>query len=255
MVKLIATDLDGTLLNNEGQISIYSKTVLEKCMELGIKIAFATARPIRATTIFYPTVKPDAIICHNGAYVIIDNKIIAKHNIKYDLVSEIIGKINQLFIEYKLIVEVNDKMYTNFDPNLYWDNLEFESINNMPYIDADKIIVGINDVDELMKIKSLLPDELYFEKDTGTKGGVIGLIINKEAKKWNGIKELQHYYKINDNEVIVFGDNENDYEMIKNCKIGISVNNAIDEIKKISKYVCENNNDDGVAKWIEKNVL
>jgi len=255
MVKMVVTDLDGTLLNNDGQISKYSKNVLEKCMELGIKIVFATARPIRATSIFFPTVKPNAIICHNGAYVIADNNIIAKYEIKFTMVNEIIGKIDRLFDEYNLIVEIDDKMYTNFNPELYWDNIEYESIKNMPSMDADKIIVGIDDLEKLIKIKDFLPNELYFEKGLGAKGGLIGLVINKEAKKWNGIKTLLDYYKIKSDEVIAFGDNENDYEMVKNCGIGISVDNAIDDVKKISKYTCGNNNDNGVAEWIEKNVI
>jgi Cof subfamily protein (haloacid dehalogenase superfamily) len=252
---MIVTDLDKTLLDNNGNISEYSKMILDKCMENNIIIVFATARPIRASRIFYTTVKPNALICHNGAEVLIDDKIIYKCGIQPEMVKAVIDKSDEIFPEYNLAVEINDRIYTNFDPSIYWGKMEYEDIKNRPAEEADKVIIGINGTDEIIKIKEYLPGELYFEKSTGAFGGSLGLIINREAVKWNGVKKLSEQYKIRIENIIAFGDNENDYEMIKNCGMGIAVENAIEEVKKEAKYVCKNNNEDGVARWIEKNIL
>jgi Cof subfamily protein (haloacid dehalogenase superfamily) len=254
-IKTIITDLDKTLLDNNGNISKYSKSILWKCMKNNILIVFATARPIRATRIFYNMVKPNVLICHNGAEILVDDKIIYKCGIKHETVNAMIDISDKLFSEYNLAVEINDKIYTNFDPSIYWGKMEYEGIKNMPMEDADKVIIGINDKEKMMELKKYLSDELYFEKSTGAFGGSLGLIINREATKWNGVKKLLEYYKAGIGNAVAFGDNENDYEMVKNCGIGIAVENGIEEVRNAAKYICGNNNEDGVAKWIEKNIL
>jgi Cof subfamily protein (haloacid dehalogenase superfamily) len=252
---MIVTDLDKTLLDNKGNISEYSKSILEKCMEKNIIVVFATARPIRATKIFYPAIKPNALICHNGAEVLVDNKTIHQCGIKSETCNKIIDKLTYYFSEFNLAIEIDDRLYTNFDPSIYWGKMDYENINNRPDTHADKILVGINDAGRFTELEKHLSDELYLEKSKGAFGGDIGLIINKGATKWNGIKELSKYYKIGIENIISFGDNENDLDMTKNCGIGIAVGNGIEEIKNIAKYVCETNEDDGVAKWLEKNIL
>jgi Cof subfamily protein (haloacid dehalogenase superfamily) len=254
-IKTIVTDLDKTLLDNNGNISEYSKNILLRCMKNNIHIVFATARPIRATRIFYSMVKPNALICHNGAEILVDDKIIYNCGIKHETVNALIDTSDKLFSEYNLAVEINDKIYTNFDPSIYWGEMEYEDIKNRPVEEADKVIIGINDEEKMMEIKKHLSDELYFERSIGAIGGSLGLIINREATKWNGVKKLLEYYKTGIENTIAFGDNENDYEMVKNCGIGIAVENGIEKIKDIAKCICENNNEDGVAKWIEKNIL
>jgi hydroxymethylpyrimidine pyrophosphatase-like HAD family hydrolase len=54
---------------------------------------------------------------------------------------------------------------------------------------------------------------------------------------------------------VSFGDDKNDLEMIKRCGIGVAVENALDEVKNVAKYVCKSNNDDGVARWLEEYIL
>jgi Cof subfamily protein (haloacid dehalogenase superfamily) len=254
-IKIIVTDLDKTLLNDNENISKYSKNILEKCMENNIIVVFATARPIRATRIFYAMIKPNALICHNGAEILVDDKIIYKCGIKPEIVNALIEKSDKIFSEYNIAVEINDRIYTNFDPSIYWGKMDYEDIKNRPMEDADKVIIGINSMEKIMEMKKHLPDELYFEKSIGKFGGSLGLIINRESTKWNGVKKLLERYKIGIENVIAFGDNENDYEMIKKCGIGIAMENGIEEVKKNAKYICGNNNEDGVAKWIEKNIL
>ena len=71
----------------------------------------------------------------------------------------------------------------------------------------------------------------------------------------DGIKSLATYFNINLVDIVAFGDNGCDIEMLRGCGIGIAVDNAIKEAKAIADYVCYSNDNDGVAKWLELNVL
>jgi len=113
------------------------------------------------------------------------------------------------------------------------------------------MIVALETVEELNEIKKYLPKEIYLEISDGR----VGLIMNKGATKWNGIKELLKQYKIKSEETIAFGDDNNDIEMIEKCGIGIAMENGIDEIKNKAKYICGENENDGIANWIEENIL
>ena len=55
--------------------------------------------------------------------------------------------------------------------------------------------------------------------------------------------------------LVAFGDDINDLEMVKNCGIGVAVENAIDDVKAAAKYICGTNDNDGVAKWLEEHIL
>ena len=90
--QMIITDLDKSLLNNERIISEYTKSAFEKCMKNNILVVFATARPIRVTKIFYSMIKPNAIICHNGAEVLVDDKIIYQCGIESIMAKRLLKK-------------------------------------------------------------------------------------------------------------------------------------------------------------------
>ena len=254
-IRMIVSDLDKTLLDNNFNISEYSKHVLTKCIEENIIIVFATARPIRATKIYYPVIKPQAVICHNGAEVLADGKIIYQCGIRAEIYNDIIGKLMSHFPVLNIAVEINDKIYANYDPAVYWGKIDYDDFNSRPNDRADKILVGLNDSMELDEIIRCVPDDLYLEKSKGSIGGDLAMIINKDATKWNAVKELSKYFDVRIENIAAFGDNENDLGMVKNCGIGIAVENGIDEIRNIAKYVCGSNENDGVAHWIEENIL
>ena len=81
------------------------------------------------------------------------------------------------------------------------------------------------------------------------------MIMRKEATKSNGINYLAKLYGIDIKDVIAFGDDYNDVDMLKFCGIGVCVKNAVNDAKEVADEVCETNENDGVAKWIVKNVL
>jgi Cof subfamily protein (haloacid dehalogenase superfamily) len=251
---MIITDLDKSLLNSERQITDYTKDVFLKCMQNGIIVAFATARPLRAVKIFYDSIMPHAVICHSGAVVYINNELFYKNGITQIIAKNILEDIIANYPKAKLAIECNDEIFTNYDPTIYWKDIAYKNIDfeKFPHDNIDKIIIGLDSIsNEINDLKKYLPNELYLE----TSEGEIAIIMSKEASKWNGIKGLLKYYKIKAENTVAFGDDYMDIEMIEKCGIGIAMENGIEEIKARAKYICGKNNEDGIAKWIEKNVM
>jgi len=245
---MIVTDLDRSLLRSDKTISKFSKKIFNDCKNKNILIVFATARPIRITKEFVEDIKPDAVIYHNGTVVTANQQLLSTNKFSSEKARELLKTIEEKFPESTLSVEINDILYTNFDIEIEYTKIDF---NDLPSQDVDKIIIGSMPINKITKVKKLLPKDLYLQIDSGR----FGMIMNKGVSKWNGIKVLMKHYKIKRNEIVSFGDDFNDILMIKNCGTGVAMENGIEEIKKYSKFICKNNDEDGIANWIKDNII
>jgi HAD superfamily hydrolase (TIGR01484 family) len=190
-VKMIVTDLDHTLLNNNRNISEYSKNILKQCFNNNIIIVYATARPIRATNIFSQTFKPHASICHNGAEILVNDNVIYQCGILPEIYNNIYKQISQKYQKCNFAIEADDKIYTNFDPSIYWVEMEYDNIKNIPNKNADKIIIGMEIIKNITEIEKYLTNDLYLEINHEK----LILIMNKGATKWNAIKNYLNIIK------------------------------------------------------------
>jgi Cof subfamily protein (haloacid dehalogenase superfamily) len=250
-IQMIVTDLDRSLLHTDKSISKYTKKILEKCKNMNISIVFATARPVRSTKIYMEEINPNAVIYHNGAIITAEQTILKYYGILPQKARKLLVKIEREYPEVTLSVETDDTLYTNFDLDT---NLGYKKINfaDLPETAVEKIIIGNMPIEKIKKeIDKYITNDLYLEINDSR----FGFIMNKKASKWNGIKELSEYYKISVDKIVAFGDDLNDLEMIKRCGIGITMENGLDEVKKEADYICENNDKDGIAKWLEENII
>ena len=77
----------------------------------------------------------------------------------------------------------------------------------------------------------------------------------QNATKFNGVKIIAEHFNILLSEILAFGDDYNDVVMIRECGIGVAMSNAICECKTAADYICDTNDNDGVAKFIESHLL
>jgi 5-amino-6-(5-phospho-D-ribitylamino)uracil phosphatase len=253
-IEMIASDLDRTLLRTDNTISNYTADILRNCRQKGIKIVFATARPKRAVhrlLNILNQVQVDAIAFHNGAIVTAGETVLFSCGIAPQIVRNLACQLSTMCTTVS--VEINDALYANFDASSCWPGVEtnFSDFLNLPNYPAEKIIVGVLSMGDIERIASDLPDDLYIEMNDRK----LGLIMNRAATKWNAIQALSAHFNVPTANIAAFGDDYNDVEMLKNCGTGVAVTNALDEAKMAADYVCESNDNDGVAKWLEKNVL
>lgn len=251
--KMIVTDLDGTLLLNDKSISEYTIDIVKKLRSNGHKFVIATARPLRAAKKFLEKLEIDAGIYHNGALIYKDN--VKMDGFQIEHVKDIIDDIMSEYPQVAIAVESDDVLYSNFDAEKLWPGTDFiyTESNFKEIVDkkADKLIIEVSSLEDMKKYEKFLPEDLYIQLSENK----IGMVMKKNATKSNGIDYLAKQYGIAVEDIIAFGDDYNDIDMLKFCGKGVCVENAVEDVKKITDQICDTNENDGVAKWIEENIL
>ena len=251
-IKMIVTDLDGTLLRRDKTISEYTASVFHRCRNADIKIVFATGRgePVGKVA---PSEIFDGRISMNGAVVMIDDTVIYSRLIPYQTARPLLIACDEHGMK---ITSENDTHYSNFVVSDIWPPItNFELVDFARHEkDAEKIYTPNPTPDDRLFIEQILPDDLYFVV-TADGTGYLGMIMHKEATKAKAVAALAQYWGISQSETAAFGDDYNDIEMLRDCGIGVAVANAIDEVKAAADYICDSNENDGVAKWLEERIL
>ena len=288
MYKLIAIDLDGTLLNSYGEISDKNREAIKYAMNKGVEIVLASGRdPQTMKKMSIELGINNFLIAGNGAcvYDIDQDKNIYKSFIEKEKALKIIKicKENSIFFNVYtnkgIITEslnYNVKVFhneNNYKPNKkrtnieivnniynYIENNEFE-ILKIIICDDSKIIFN-NIIGKLKNLKGVeVLDIEHMSKKmirAGTEEYQIEYfyteVTNKNANKWNAIQYLAQKLGIKESEIICIGDNINDLEMVRNAGVGIAMHNSALEKQNIADYITEDNNSDGVGNAIYKQV-
>lgn len=252
-IKMIVTDLDRTLLRDDKTISAYTAKVLSSARARGIKLVFATARPKRTVSHFFEDIEVDALVLHNGAVTHIGKERSHLYGIDSETKDRLLNAIMENHPQAPVSVEIDDTLYANFDARTIWDQIEFTrtDFKDLPKRPADKIIIGLKDTKEAAVYKAHLPEDLYIEVSEGE----LGLIMNRDATKWNAVTQIAQHFGIREDAIVAFGDDFNDIEMLRGAGYGVAVQNALEQVKAVADEVCGSNQEDGVARWIENNVL
>lgn len=250
---MIITDLDNTLLRGDKSISQYTVSTLMKCRDKGIKIAFATARSTQAASRFLDQFTPDIFIGYGGAVSFSGEEIISRFDIPADISSELISNcLREPEISY--VHAINESVaYTNRPDSSDTDSSHYKYVDfslnkNISYLKISLVTPNPHIVERIASNYPML-DVLRYT------GENLYRFANCNAIKWKAVKAVAEYFKINTDMIVAFGDDINDLEMIKNCGVGVAVENAIAEVKSVAKYICDINGNDGVAKWLEEHVL
>lgn len=253
MIRMVAADLDHTLLREEGTISGYTADVLARCRREGVRFAVATARPMRTLTVAMGEVPYDAAVYLNGAAVWVDGRIAVRHTIAAGDAARILRVILGDSPEAWVSVETEDRLYVNFDLDLFKDrsNVSPSDLLDLPDRPVDKIIVSRVSDDRLAELRASLPKELYLHDD---RHGLT-FIMNARATKEDGLTDLAAMWGLPLEQCAAFGDDSPDAAMMGRCGIGVAVGNATEGALCAADEVCPSNEEDGVARWIEANIL
>ena len=226
-MKAIITDLDRTLLHTDKSVSEHTIAVLQKCHDHGILIMASSARPIRDILIYNDLIGFDAITATNGAVVSLPRNLL-----EIGISCESGEKILSAILEYP------DVFLSKF-PTLPEDIILY------------KILASSQQKPLYEGIETTLTNDVYH---TIANNDLIQ-IMSKDATKWNGIKQMLSHFGVSPSEAVYFGDDNDDIEPIKNCGLGVAVSNAIPSVLDIADRIIDSNDMDGVAKFIEENLL
>jgi len=251
--KAIIVDLDRTLLRNDKTISDYTLQVLQKCHQKGILIMAATARPERAITMYHRQVRFDAMTVMNGADVVFPGKVEGNrqgNEISRESAEVILQRLCDLS-SIILSLECGNEVYANIEiPE--WNAIVFTGFPKLPTEGPVYKILASRENENIGPIvATLLTEDTYCT----VAGNNLVQIMNRKATKWNGIRMTLESFDIEPEQAVYFGDDNDDIEALKNCGTGVAVANAIETVKKVADEVVESNDEDGVAKWIERKLL
>jgi hydroxymethylpyrimidine pyrophosphatase-like HAD family hydrolase len=79
--------------------------------------------------------------------------------------------------------------------------------------------------------------------------------MHRDATKAKAVAAVANYLDIEQTEIVAFGDDANDIDLLQYCGVSVAVSNAINEVTAVADHICDDNDNDGVAKWLEENVL
>lgn len=267
MYKLLAMDMDGTLLREDKTISKRTLNAIKAAKEKGVKIVLSTGRPLEGVKEYLKELdlltNDDYAIIYNGAIVVntLNEKSIYSSSLKgSDLkylfsLSQSLGVFLHAYDGNKCITPAEISKYTKIEGDINGVTVSQIDINT---ISDDQEIVKVLLVEEeskLDKAYSKLPKEV-FEKYTVVRSSPFFLeFLNKSTNKGTGVKKLAEKLNINPKEIICIGDAENDIHMIKYAGLGVAMGNAFDKVKDSADFVTETNENHGVAKIIEDFIL
>lgn len=287
MYKLVAIDLDGTMLNKYGVVTEGTKEAIKKAIEKGTEVMIASGRPIDSIkTIAKEIGSENYFIAGNGSLIydikkdeIIYEKflnkqkvleiaeICEKNNISYNIYTEetIIAqnlKYNVLYY-YKENLKKQEKNKTNItiveNMKEYIKQSKYDKFLKITVCDESKSVFN-SIIRKLRKIENIdVLDVGHMSRKTikqGTEEFDIEYyyteISLKDVDKWNAIEFLIDKLNIKKEEVIAIGDNMNDKKMIENSGLGIAMGQSTPVITQIADYITDSNENDGVKKALEK---
>ncbi|MEG0013151.1 MAG: sugar-phosphatase [Cellulosilyticaceae bacterium] len=266
MYKLIAIDMDGTLLKEDKTISEYTKKIIEQARKIGVKIVLASGRPLEGLEAYLDMLglvsEEDYVICYNGAIV---QNVATK---------EVVGRTVLTGIDLKKLYEVSKELEVSIHAfskegcitpiMTKYSQLEGD-INDIPVkvmdysqVTDEEEIIKIMLVDEpkvLQKAVDRLPKKLYSEYTVVRSAPYFLEFLDKKVNKGEGVRALAEHLNIKKEEIMCFGDAGNDWHMIEFAGMGVAMGNAFPEVKEIANYITKTNEEDGVAYAIEKFVL
>lgn len=265
MIKLVAIDLDGTLLNNDRVISEKNKQAIKKANKMGIKVVICTGRPLLSVTDILKELDlqnpEDYVITYNGGLVqhaetgeIISQQTLTKEEAidLYELSKKISIPCN--LIDLKNIYELpypnkRQSWYGKTKPALPFVPVKIEEFNEKHTFNK---VIYCFEPETLDKSIADIPPE-YFEKYSCVKSRpILFEMMKKDVTKATGISALCNLLSIQPNEVMALGDEENDLSMIQFAGIGVAMENAAEAVKREADFLTKTNNNHGVAHAMEK---
>jgi Cof subfamily protein (haloacid dehalogenase superfamily) len=270
-MKLYISDMDGTLLNRDKEISSFSKDVINDLVSKGGYFSIASARTAATALRILKGINLNVpIALMNGVVIYNTSKA------EYEKVEALAGDTSEKIISILTTCKINGFMYTIAENklNTYYECLSSKVLQdfvderikkyNKSFQRVESLLDKINNsnkviyftlLDEyqpLLKIQHRLKDlpdiETSLYKDVYSEKTYLLEIYSSNASKYNAVRYIRDKYDFD--EVIGFGDNYNDVPMIKACNQFYAVDNAVRELKELATGVIEDNNSDGVAKFI-----
>ena len=262
-IKLIASDMDDTLLNSKTKLSERNAAAIRKAIDAGFVFLIATGR-------MYVSVKPYAdalgldvpLVTYNGALVkgSKSGKVYYEHPLKLETALELLAycKEKGYYIQSYQGDELWVKEATEF-------SAEYTRISGIPATPvgerlyhpetAPYKLLAMTKPEEFQKVWQDIQQQFAGKVVVTSSRDNFLELMEPGVNKWNAVKAVAEVYGIKPEEIMCIGDSNNDLSMIENAGIGVAVANAKPAVRAAAKLVTVSNDEDGVAQVIEQVLL
>ncbi|WP_022941488.1 Cof-type HAD-IIB family hydrolase [Psychromonas hadalis] len=267
MIKLIALDMDGTLLNNEKCISERNYQTIQAAKNAGIKIVLASGRPLQGLQPHLEhlglTSKDDFVVSYNGSLVqrVGGGEVIHKTSLKGSDAKAIFEISLQLGVHIHAF-SVKQGLITH--QHNHWTDIEAR-LNGIIATEVD--FTELDDNEDIIKVMMVadekvltpaiknLPSHLKEQYTVVQSAPFFLELLHPTSNKGVAIEKLSRLLNISADEVMCIGDAENDHAMLEFAGLAVAMENADPATKALANYITKSNQDDGVAFAIEEKAL
>ena len=278
MIKLVASDIDGTIIDRNNIIPPSNLEAIKKIHEKNIPFAVCTGKSYSVSKNICEKLNPTFGIFGNGTQIVdlknnkeLVRKILSKEDLLY--ITTLVERFNlhlHIYTDTELVSEklmymdlrnfmLKSKNSSSLDFRIVDDITEYISQNNPNVFSA--VVSSENSLLDFEKFITVNENIMYqfINKRGKYKDNIIGKeyeyinISPKHIDKDESITFLTEYLNISKKDVLSIGDNINDIKMVKNSGIGVAVNDAYDELKAVANYITQKTATEGAfAEAIEK---
>lgn len=276
-IKLIALDMDGTLFNNQGEISKKDRETLKKATEAGVAVAVATGRAYSELPIdmLYEIGIRYAITGNGSAvYRLPNQECVFSECLENEVLIEILEELKKLDVYYDVYIE--GLVYC---PKSVCHNIRKMDMPESLYEHIEKTRIVVDDLTKYLKASgkkaekatvnfALLEDGTYLDRDATSAlldrypqvqylcGGFHNWEFTKAGvTKGTGLKFLAERIGVPVEMTMACGDSENDLPMLKEAALAVAMENATEQVKKEADFITLSNEESGVAYAVKKFVL
>lgn len=263
MYKLVAIDLDDTLLNDDMEVSEATKATLAEAVARGVIITLATGRMYASAAKIAEQLHLNVpLITYQGALVknSLDGQVLYERYVPSDIALWIYNYCSENGLH--LQGYVNDQLYVKEENELV---LNYARLSNIPYI----VEPNFSSILTQPQTKMLIIDEPekldrlgeYFRSVIGSQAHITKSkpnfleIMHPEGTKGSALRFLAAHYGCKLDETIAIGDSWNDHDMVEIAGLGVAMENAVEPLKQIADFITTSNNDDGVKLVINQFIL
>lgn len=268
MYKLITIDIDGTLINDQYEISEKTIEVINEAKQQGIHIVLCSGRPIGGMKNYIETLGLNRV----GDYAIAYNGALVQDTHTTESVIEFSLTLDHLQQLYDLSISLNSPMHYFTGKGVYTPNKDISQytvyeafINNIPlhYQEINEVatdialskIMFIDHPENLKETIQQIPEELHEQYTIVQSAPHFLEFVHPTTSKGFAVQKLAEKLGIKQEEIMSIGDNGNDISMIEYAGCGVAMGNAVPDVKAVANFETLTNNENGVAHAIETLIL
>ncbi len=257
MIRLIATDIDGTLLHSDHTPPQELPNILQILNKNNILFALASGRPYITLLHTLDIDTQDLLfIAENGAHVVYKNKALTIHRLNSDTVSDLVKITRKIPMAYSVLSTPEGAFVENNDPEFIVElekyYYKYTIVPDLTKIHCDTVKYTICDLAGAEENSYPHFNEYKDNLQISIAGFVWLDMMVKGVNKGNAIEEIQASLGISEKETMVFGDYLNDLEMMKSAYYSYAMDNAHSELFETARFRALSNDEDGVILKIKE---